>query len=282
MEEKIMEIWDIYDKEGKITGKTMKKGEKVPEGYYHLGADVWIMNSKNEILIQKRAPLKRSPNVWAMTGGSVIKGETSLQTIKRETLEELGIKLNIENARLIKHYRTGEVWLDTYFVRQDIDLKDIVRQESEVSEVKWATYKEIEELFAKNQMMANRWEYVRNLMKVLQYIGKEVEAKIDQPIGSSHPKYPETIYAINYGFVPNTLSDDREEIDCYILGKDRPLKECKGKCIAVIHRLEEDDDKLILALPNKIFTKEEIKEKTDFIEKYFKSVIIMNGVRNDI
>lgn len=275
----MMEIWELYDKEGNKTDKTMKKGEKIPPDCYHLGADVWIMNLKNEILIQKRAPLKRSPNVWAMTGGSVIKGESSLQTIKRETLEELGIKLDIKNATLIKHYRTGEVWLDTYFVRQDIDLKDIVRQESEVSDVRWATYEEIEELFAKNQMMANRWEYVRNLMKALTYIGKEEEVKIDQPIGSKHPKYPETIYTINYGFIPNTLSGDGEEIDCYILGEDKPLKEYKGKCIAVIHRLEEDDDKLILAPPNKTFTKEEIKEKTDFIERYFKSVIIMNGAK---
>ena len=71
-----METWDILDKDGKITGRTMKKGEIVPKGYYHLGADVWIINSENKILVQKRSPQKKqSPNVWAMTGGSVIKGE---------------------------------------------------------------------------------------------------------------------------------------------------------------------------------------------------------------
>lgn len=103
---------------------------------YHLGADVWIINSKNQILIQKRSPKKRqSPNVWAMTGGSVIKGETSLQTIERETQEELGIQLNMGNIQFIKHYKTRTVWLDTYFIRQDIDLKDVVMQEDEVFEV---------------------------------------------------------------------------------------------------------------------------------------------------
>ena len=82
-----MEIWDILDSEGNKTGRTMVKGEeKLPEGFYHLGADVWIKNSENKILIQKRSPQKKlSPNVWAMTGGSVIKGETSIETIERDT-----------------------------------------------------------------------------------------------------------------------------------------------------------------------------------------------------
>ncbi len=79
-----MEIWDILDEEGNKTWKTMQKGEKVPNGFYHLGADVWIVNSENKILIQKRSSKKRqAPNVWAMTGGSVVKGETSLQNHRK-------------------------------------------------------------------------------------------------------------------------------------------------------------------------------------------------------
>ena len=159
------EVWDILDEKGNKTGRIMNKGI-VPEGFYHQGADVWIINSQNKILIQKRSPQKRnSPNVWAMTGGSVIRGETSLETIERETKEELGISLNMKDIRLVKQYKTGTVWLDTYLIKQDIDLKDIVMQEEEVCEVKWATYKEIEELFAHNQFMENRWEYVRDIIK---------------------------------------------------------------------------------------------------------------------
>lgn len=100
-----------------------------------------------------------------MTGGSVIKGESSLETIERETLEELGIQLNMKNVQLINHYKTGEVWLDTYLIKQDIDLDDIIIKEDEVSEVKWATYDEIEELFEQNQFLANRWEFVRDRIK---------------------------------------------------------------------------------------------------------------------
>ena len=89
-----MEVWDILDENGNITGETMCKGDKKvwEEGIYHQGVDAWIINSENKILIQKRSPKKKlEPNVWAMTGGSVIKGETLLEALKRETLEELGL-----------------------------------------------------------------------------------------------------------------------------------------------------------------------------------------------
>lgn len=97
------------------------------KGIYHQGADVWIINSRKEILIQKKSPKKKlEPNVWDMTGDSVIKGESSLDTLKRETFEELGIELNVSKVIKIQHYKTGNVWLDEYIVKQDINLDDII------------------------------------------------------------------------------------------------------------------------------------------------------------
>ena len=110
--------------------------------------------------------------------------------------------------------------------------------------------------------------------KVLKYIGKEINVIIDRPIGSSHPNYPDLIYLTNYGYVPNTVSGDGEELDCYILGEYKTIKEFKGECIAVIHRIEEDDDKLIIAQKGKTFTNNEIRILTDFQERYFQSEII--------
>ena len=109
-------------------------------------------------------------------------------------------------------------------------------------------------------------------MRPTDYIGKQVYAQIDRPLGSSHPNYPDQVYFVNYGFLPNTISGDGEELDCYILGEDKPLTEYKGKCIAVIHRLDDDDDKLVIA--RKDFTDTQIRILTDFQEKYYKSIII--------
>lgn len=112
-----METWDILDEDGNVTGKTMQKGDSIvwQKGIYHQGVDVWIINSENKILIQRRSSQKEwEPNVWGMTGGSVIKGEGSVEALKREVLEELGIKLDASKLTKIHHYRTGNVWLDVY------------------------------------------------------------------------------------------------------------------------------------------------------------------------
>lgn len=73
-----------------------------------------------------------------------------------------------------------------------------------------------------------------------QYIGKIVKAKIDRPLGSFHPKHG-FIYPVNYGYIPNTVSGDGEELDAYILGTNLPLSDFEGKCIAIIHRLNDKE-----------------------------------------
>jgi inorganic pyrophosphatase len=110
--------------------------------------------------------------------------------------------------------------------------------------------------------------------KLSKYLGKIVTVKIDRPLGSLHPKY-DLKYEVNYGNLPHTANDDGEEIDVYVLGIDKPLNSFTGKCVAIIHRLNDNDDKLII-IPEKIdnISNEEINKLTYFQEKYFKSTII--------
>lgn len=105
------------------------------------------------------------------------------------------------------------------------------------------------------------------------YIGKIVKVKIDRPLGSKHPNW-DMIYPVNYGYVPNTVSGDGEELDCYILGVFEPIEEFEGKCIAIIKRINEDDDKLIIVPEDKNYSNEQIEALTEFQERYFESKII--------
>ena len=105
-----------------------------------------------------------------------------------------------------------------------------------------------------------------------EYIGEMINVKIDRPMNSKHPKY-DFIYPVNYGFVPDTISGDGEELDCYVLGIDKPLNNFKGECIAVIHRTNDNDDKLVIANKGDRFSDEEIKKLTHFQEQYFESEI---------
>lgn len=110
-------------------------------------------------------------------------------------------------------------------------------------------------------------------MDNLQYLNKILEVKIDRPIGTKYKNY-ETIYPINYGYVPNTISGDGEELDCYVLGVNEPLESFEGECIAVIHRTNDDDDKLIIVPIGRSFSNEEIRKLTYFQEQFFESEII--------
>lgn len=106
-----------------------------------------------------------------------------------------------------------------------------------------------------------------------QYIGKIVEVKIDRPLGAKHPKH-NYHYPVNYGFIENTKAPDGEEIDAYVLGVFKPVEVFSGKVIAVIHRTNDDDDKLVIVPEDKDYTNDQIKTLTEFQERFFESVII--------
>ena len=110
-------------------------------------------------------------------------------------------------------------------------------------------------------------------MNNLEYLNKIITIKIDRPMGSKHPKHG-FIYPVNYGYVPNTISGDGAELDAYIIGVFEPLEEYEGKCIAAIHRLDDDDDILIIAPEGKIYTREHIEALVEFQERFFKHIII--------
>ena len=151
-----MEIWDLYDKDGKLTGKDHIRGEKVPDGYFHLVVHVWIKNSKGEYLIAQRAADRPTfPLMWECVGGSVIKGENGLQGAVREVKEEVGIDLSPADGKLVfsrvrKHFNDiFEVWLFDY--DGDIDLKNATT--AEVAQTAWLNRNEIKSLFEQGKFV---------------------------------------------------------------------------------------------------------------------------------
>lgn len=105
------------------------------------------------------------------------------------------------------------------------------------------------------------------------YLGQIVKVKMDRPLGTKHPKHG-YIYEVNYGYIPNTISGDGEELDAYVLGEHTPLKEFEGEVIAIIHRTNDDDDKLVVVAKGKNYTDEQVRALTEFQEQWFESVII--------
>ena len=114
-------------------------------------------------------------------------------------------------------------------------------------------------------------------MNLINYLNQNIKVKIDRPLGSKHPTHG-FIYPVNYGFVPDTISGDGEELDCYVLGVFESLNEFTGKCIAIIHRINDNDDKLIIVPEGRNFSNKEIEILTEFQERFFKHEIIREDI----
>ena len=140
-----MELWDLYTKDRTGTGQTMVRGEKQPEGMYRIVVHLCLFNTKGEMLIQQRQPFKDGwPNMWDITvGGSAVSGDDSGRAIERETLEELGLKIDFSQERPAMTISFPQGFDDMYVLTRDIDLNDLKLQEEEVRRVKWADQEEI-------------------------------------------------------------------------------------------------------------------------------------------
>lgn len=104
-------------------------------------------------------------------------------------------------------------------------------------------------------------------------IGRAVNVTIDRKLGTRHPTH-DFLYLLNYGFLPGTISGDGEPLDAYIVGVFEPVDEFSGDVIAVIRRLDDDDDKLVVAPSGRTFSDAELLVLTEFQERFFKPVVL--------
>ena len=151
-----MEIWDIYNEKREKTEKTHTRGNDLEEGDYHQVVHVWIVNDEGKLLIQQRQPWKKGwPNMWdCAAAGSVLSGETSEIAAVRETKEELGIDIQMDNAEVLFTVKFSRGFDDNWLIKQNIDIRDLNLQYEEVADAKWATIEEIRALVQSGEFIA--------------------------------------------------------------------------------------------------------------------------------
>lgn len=234
-----------------------------------------VVNEGKVLLVQHNA------GHWDFPKGHMEENETEIQTAIREVKEETNIDVLVqENKRYVNEYYPKEdTFKQVIFFLATCINKEVIKQEAEIQNIEWLSFEDAVDRItysnSKDILMKvieeNKILFAKN--ENSKYIGKKLNAKIDRPFGSKHPKHG-FIYPVNYGYIPNTISGDGEELDCYILGVFEPIEEFTGKCIAIIHRTNDNDDKLILIPEGKQYTKEQIKALTEFQEQYFESEIV--------
>lgn len=154
-----MEYWDLYDYKGKKKEKIAIRGTKLNNDEFHLVINAWIINDNGEFLITQRSANKSHPLMWECTGGSALKGETSLDAAIREIKEELGIDIDSKTVTFIgesrRFYESCPDILHVWLFKSNEDIKNIKIQEEEVNDVMWASKEKILELFKDNKFEAN-------------------------------------------------------------------------------------------------------------------------------
>ena len=152
-----MEAWDLYTKDRVKTGQTMLRGDRVPEGLFHLQVHVCIFNSRGEMLIQQRQVTKRwYAGLWDYSvGGSAVAGDTSLAAAERETLEELGLRVSLAGRRPAVTRWYGAMIDDYYILPLDADLSGLTLQKEEVQAIRWAAREDILALLAEGRFCPN-------------------------------------------------------------------------------------------------------------------------------
>lgn len=168
------EFFDVLNEKGEYIGKTETREKCHTEGLWHKAVAMFIINSKGQVLLQKRSANKKMwPNMWDITaGGHVLAGEFGFQSIIREAEEELGIDLNKNDITFIGSSISSNIqgkivnnhFNEFYIVNKDVDETTLKLQEEEVSEVKWVDKNEIIERIKDNcngiTAKEGCWEYL--------------------------------------------------------------------------------------------------------------------------
>ena len=169
-----MEIWDIMNEKGVVTGRTAVRGRTVlRNGEYHLVVHIWVVSSKGNLLIQRRSERRRlMPGEWAATGGSAVSGEESKAAAARELYEELGISAG-DNLRHVTRLKRRNSLLDIYFLSCDADTTGLRLQRNEVAEVKWVSPEELRSMIEKREYHNYGREYFKTIFDEIKRISEE-------------------------------------------------------------------------------------------------------------
>ncbi len=156
-----MEYFDILDEQGNPTGEIKERRAVHRDGDWHKAVHIWIINSKQEVLLQKRSPHKDSkPNMWAVScAGHIIAGEDAETTVEKEAKEELGIVLQKTDWEFLfsgkKSFteREGEFvnnsFFEVFLVKKNYDMEDFTIQKEELSALQWMAFREYEKIIKK-------------------------------------------------------------------------------------------------------------------------------------
>lgn len=173
---------------------------------------------------------------------------------------------------VVKHQSVE--WKNYLRFRDYLNTRLAVAKEYEALKLRLAAQCSIDP--GREKYLAGKHDFIQHTLRKAQvwsFLGKTATVTIDRPIGTAHPKHPDILYPINYGYIAGELAPDNEELDVYILGVHEPLETFRGHIIAIVHRNNDVEDKLVAAPEGVCFTVDEITSAIRFQEQFYDSTI---------
>ena len=167
-----METWDLYDENFNKVGKTISNNERVPDNYYHISLEIWIINKKNEVLLIRNSLdySRRYPGSWSCIGGNLCHGETIETAIARIIKQKIGSSCSIEHKKIyapVKRdpYRYAYI---TCILFDEVDTKNISFDDYSVTETKFIDKQEIVKMCNNGEISYYLIERINN--EIMPYI----------------------------------------------------------------------------------------------------------------
>ena len=220
---------------------------------------------------------KPKADLWILPGGRPELGETLQQTAHRETLEESGCEVKIQDQLAsFPTFSDGKAVTNLIFLARLVSIKaDIASRE-----ISWISVEQLHSfpipvetrfmLDKAQSLLVRRIEEADRSANSL--LGKRVSITVNRPIGTQHAGI---VYPMNYGYIDGVLGKDGDHLDAYILGINQPLKAFEGRCVAILKRTDDLDDKLIVVPPEIMVDAETIRHETHFVEQFFESELVL-------
>lgn len=177
-----MEQLDLYDRDRRQTGQQIVRGESIPQGAYIIVIHLCLFNGAGQLMIQRRYPGKKSfPNLWDISvAGCAQSSETSVDAVRRECFEELGLDLPDDNLRPYLTVNFDRGFDDIYIAPCSVKLSDLILQPDEVAEVKWADEEEVLTLLREGQFLPYYERFLKLLFQMRKGMGFfQTEAQVD-------------------------------------------------------------------------------------------------------
>ena len=159
-----MEYFDVLDKNREKKGYTKLRGSSLLDDEFNMGVEIYFIN-KDKLLITQRCEKKSHPLEWEVPGGCSKAGQTSIDTILCEVKEEIGITIEEKDIKKIVTKMYKKMFVDIYISNKKIDLSEVSLQEEEVSNIKYVTFDEFEQLFKEGKIVEsvyNRYQEIKN------------------------------------------------------------------------------------------------------------------------